>query len=108
MITGNELPGGFKWVSEVGEDETVSMEESPVIGSQEDPISSPVGSFQSLCSSQSSEEGMKGTKMVPYVPPLKETGVIQFEDTLLEVDCRSFNLIYESLLLEGKAGNLTD
>ena len=24
------------------------------------------------------------------------------------MDCRSFNLIYESLLLEGKAGNLTD
>ena len=24
------------------------------------------------------------------------------------MDCRSFNLIYKSLLLEGKAGNLTD
>ena len=84
------------------------MEVSPVIGSQEDPISSPIGSFQSLYSSQSSEEGMKGTKMISYVPPLKETGVIQFEDTLLEVDCRSFNIIYESLLLDGKAGNLTD
>ena len=24
------------------------------------------------------------------------------------MDCRNFNLIYESLLLEGKAGNLTD
>ena len=31
IITGNELPGGFKWVSEVGEDETVPREESPVI-----------------------------------------------------------------------------
>ena len=46
--------------------------------------------------------------MIPYVPPLEETKVIQFEDTLLEVDCRSFNLIYELLLLEGKTGNLTD
>ena len=46
--------------------------------------------------------------MIPYVPPLKETRVMQFEDTLSEVDHRSFNLIYESLLLEGKAGNLTD
>ena len=34
--------------------------------------------------------------------------MLQFEDTLSEMDCRNFNLIYESLLLEGKAGNLTD
>ena len=49
------------------------MEESPVVASQKDPISSPVGIF-SHCSSQSSEEGMKGTKMIPYVPPLKKNG----------------------------------
>ena len=84
------------------------MEESPVIGSQGDPISSPVRSFQSLYSSQSSEEGIKGTKMIPYISPLKETGVKQFEYTLSEEDHRCFNLIYKSLLLEGKAGNLTD
>ena len=99
MITGNELPGGSKQVSEAGENETVPMEDS---------ISPSLGSFHSLCSSQSSEERMKGTKMIPYVPPLKETRVLQFEDTLWEMDCRSFILIYESLLLEGKAGNLTD
>ena len=46
--------------------------------------------------------------MIPYVPPSEEVKVLQFEDTLSEVDCRNFNLIYESLLLEGKAGNLTD
>ena len=34
--------------------------------------------------------------------------MLQFEDTLSEMHCRNFNLIYESLLLEGKAGNLTD
>ena len=34
--------------------------------------------------------------------------VLQFEDTLAEEDHRNFNLIYESLLLEGRAGNLTD
>ena len=34
--------------------------------------------------------------------------VSQFEDTLLEEDHRNFNLIYESLLLKGKAGNWTD
>ena len=72
MMTGDELPGGSKLVSEVGEDETIPMEDS---------ISSPLGSFQSLHSSQSSEEGMKGTKMIPYVSPLKETRVLQFEAT---------------------------
>ena len=46
--------------------------------------------------------------MIPYVPPSEEVKVLQFEDTLSEVDYRNFNLIYESLLLEGKAGNLTD
>ena len=50
------------------------MVEFPVIGSQEDPISSPLRSLQSLCSSQSSEEGMKGTRMIPYVPALKKLG----------------------------------
>ena len=99
MMTGDELPGGYKQVSEVKENETVPME---------DPISSPLGSFQLMYSSQSSEEGMKGTRMIPYVPLLKETRVLQLEDTLLEMDCRSFNLICESFLLEGKEGNLTD
>ena len=34
--------------------------------------------------------------------------MLKLEDTLLEDDHRSFNLIYESLLLEGRAGNLTN
>ena len=58
--------------------------------------SSPLGSFQSLKSSQSSEAG----KMISYVPPLGEVKVLQFEDTLSEEDCKNFNLIYELLLLE--------
>ena len=66
--------------------------------------SSPIGSFQSLKSSQSSDED----KMIPYVPPLGEVKVLWFEDTLSEEDHRNFDLIYESLLLEGRAGNLTD
>ena len=45
-------------------------------------------------------------KMIPYVSPLKETGVVQFEDTLSEENCSCFDLIYESLLLKWKAGNL--
>ena len=66
--------------------------------------SSPLGSFQSLPSSQGSEKD----KMITYVPPLREMKVLQFEDTLSEEDHRNFNLIYESLLMGGKAGNLTD
>ena len=50
MMTGDKLPGGSKQVSEAGENEAVP---------KEDFISSPLGSFQSLCSSQSSEEGMR-------------------------------------------------
>ena len=66
--------------------------------------SSPLGSFQSLPSTQ----GSKKDKMITYVPPLREIKVLQFEDTLSEDDRRNLNLIYESLLMEGKAGNLTD
>ena len=64
----------------------------------------PLGSFQSLQSSQSRYRD----RMITYVPPLKEVRVLQFEDTLSEEDHRNFNLIYKSLLLEGKAGNLMD
>ena len=66
--------------------------------------SSPLGSYQSIQSSQSSE----GDKMIPYVAPLKEMRVLQFQDTLSQEDHRNFNVIYESLHLEGKARNLTD
>ena len=75
-----------------------------VVSGLREPGSSLLGSFQSLNSSQSS----KKDRIIPYVPPLKEVRVLQFEDTLAEEDHRNFNLIYESLLLEGKAGNLTD
>ena len=66
--------------------------------------SSPLGSFQSPHSSQGSEKD----KMISHVPPSGEVKVLQFEDILSEMDHRNFNLIYKSLLLEGKAGNLTD
>ena len=33
--------------------------------------------------------------------------ILKFEDTLADDDHRQFEIIYESLLLEGKAGNLT-
>ena len=66
--------------------------------------SSPGGSFPSLSSSQSSGSN----KMIPYVSPIGKVSVLKFEDTLSEEYCRSFNIIYESLLLEDRAGNLTD
>ena len=65
---------------------------------------SPGGSFPSLSSSQSSGDN----KMIPYVSPIGKVRVLKFEDTLSEEDHRGFNLIYESLLLEGRVGNLTD
>ena len=40
--------------------------------------------------------------MIPYVPPSEEVKVLQFENTLSELHHRNFNLIYESLLLEGE------
>ena len=66
--------------------------------------SSPGGSFPSLSSSHSSGDN----KMIPYVSPIGKVGVLKFEDTLSEEDHRGFNLIYESLLLEGRVANLTD
>ena len=66
--------------------------------------SSPTGSFQSLQSSQSSDRG-SGMSITPLVGG---TRVLKFEDTLSEEDCRNFKLIYVSLLLEGRAGNLTN
>ena len=95
MMTGDEFTNGSISIREIGENGLEPME---------DPISSLLGSFQSLHSSHSSEKD----KMVPYVPLSEEITVLQFKDTLSDTDCRNFNLIYESLLLEGKAGNSTD
>ena len=66
--------------------------------------SSPTDSFQSLQTSKSSEGGSR-TSMNPLVG---ETRVLKFEDTLSKEDCQNFKLIYKSLLLEGRAGNLTN
>ena len=60
--------------------------------------SSPGGSFPSLSSSQSSGS----SKMIPYVSAIGKVRVLKFEDTLSEEDHRDFNIIYESLLLEGR------
>ena len=63
----------------------------------------PMGSVLSIDSEQSSkkEEDAHVTSMTNRVKILK------FEDTLADKDYRQFRVIYNSLLLEGKAGNLT-
>ena len=68
-----------------------------------DNLELPMGSFLSLNSEQSNEreEGESITSTTDQVKILK------FEDTLTDKDHRQFEIMYESLLLEGKAGNLT-
>ena len=68
-----------------------------------DILKSPMVSFCSLSSGQNSE----GEEENPIVPATNKVKILQFEDTLSEEDCKHFNIIYESLLLEGRAGNLT-
>ena len=66
-------------------------------------LESPMGSFLSIESEQSSEkeEDKYITSMTNGVKVLK------FEDTLADEEYRQFKIIYGSLLLGGKAGNLT-
>ena len=90
-MTGEEFDGESIPEKEKGKEGLVLKELS----------SSLLESFQLLHSSQGSEKDR-------MMPPLEEVKVLQFEDTLSEMDCRNFNLIYESLLLDGKTGNLTD
>ena len=64
---------------------------------------SPVGSFLSIESEQSSEE-----KENVYDTPITDrVKILKFEDTLADEDYRQFRIIYDSLLLKGKVGNLT-
>ena len=68
-----------------------------------DNLELPMGSFLSLNSEQSNEreEGESITSTTDQVKILK------FKDTLTDKDHRQFEIIYESLLLKGKVGNLT-
>ena len=68
-----------------------------------DNLKSPMGSFLSLSSEQNSE----GEENDPIVPVTNRVKILRFEDTLSKEDCRQFKIIYESVLLEGRAGNLT-
>ena len=62
-----------------------------------------MGSFLSLSSEQSSE----GEGNDPIVSTTSRVKILKFENTLSEENCRQFKIIYKSLLLEGKVGNLT-
>ena len=66
-------------------------------------LRSPMGSFLSLNSEQSGE----GEGNDPKVFMTSNVKILKFEDILSEESHRQFEIIYESLLLEGKAGNLT-
>ena len=77
--------------------------ESGEVNQSPDILKSLMGSFPSLSSEQNSE----GEEKNPIVPVTNRVKILQFEDTLSEKDCRQFNIIYESLFLEGRAGNLT-
>ena len=80
-----EADKGFKLV--VVEDEHRSVGGSVIQNQeQEDPISSSMRGFQSLYSSQSSEEGIKEAQMIPYVSPPQTTVTIHFKDTLSDED----------------------
>ena len=68
-----------------------------------DILKSPMGSFPSLSSEQNSE----GEEENPIVHVTNRVKILQFDGTLSKEDCRQFNILYESLLLEGRAGNLT-
>ena len=66
-------------------------------------LKSPMGSFLSLSSEQSSE----GEGNDPIVPMTSRVKILKFEDTLSKENHRQFKIIYESLLFKGKVGNLT-
>ena len=66
--------------------------------------SSLIGSFLSIEIGQSNEEEEKESDSAISV----KVKIQKFEDTLTNEDSKQFKIIYDSLLLEGKAGNLTE
>ena len=64
---------------------------------------SPIGSFLSIESEQSSEE----KENVPDTSITDRVKILKFEDTLTDEDSGQFEITYDSLLMEGKVGNLT-
>ena len=54
-----------------------------------------------------SEQSSKREEDESIAPMTNQVKILKFEDTLTDEDHRQFEIIYESLLLEGKVGNLT-
>ena len=63
-----------------------------------------IGSFLSIESGQSNEEEEKESDSTIS----GKVKILKFEDTLTNEDSKQFKIIYDSLLLEGKVGNLTE
>ena len=63
-----------------------------------------IGSFLSIESGQSNEEEEKESDSAIS----GKVKILKFEDTLTNEDSKQFKIIYDSLLLEGKVGNLTE
>ena len=61
-----------------------------------------IGSFLSIESGQSNEEEEKESDSAI----LGKAKILKFVDTLTNEDSKQFKIIYDSLLLEGKVGNL--
>ena len=94
-------------LTDVMPNENDTLEKEVLISGEDsqspDNLKSPMGSFLSLSSEQNSEREEND----PIVPTTNRVKILRFEDTLSKEDSRQFNIIYESLLLESRAGNLT-
>ena len=94
-------------LTDVTPNENDTLEKEVLISGEDsqspDKLKSLMGSFLSLSSEQNSE----GEENDPIVPMTSGVKILRFEDTLSEEDSKQFKIIYESLLFEGRAGNLT-
>ena len=63
-----------------------------------------MGSFLSIERGKGSEEEEKE----PDPAMVGKVKILKFEDTLRSEDSRQFKIIYDSLLFEGRVGNLTE
>ena len=80
-------------------EDSIVEPESPLLSNSK----STVGSFLSIESEPSSE----GEEKVHDTTMANKVKILKFEDTLADEDHKQFKIIYDSLLLEGQAGNLT-
>ena len=89
----------INWDKRVGHENSIVNSDSQSSNNSR----SPMGSFLFIESGQSSEQ----EKKVHDPAMVGRVKILKFEDTLADKDSRQFKIIYDSLLLEGKAGNIT-